>query len=68
VRGPVEGQKSWRVLRAVLTFPLLEKSFVRDFSPLSPVLVEGKWERMVKRRVPVPGAGTTAQLTNVQFG
>jgi len=68
VRGPAEGQKSWRVLRAVLTFPLLEKSFVRDFSPLRPVLVEGKWERVVKRRVPVPGAGTAAQSTNVQFG
>jgi len=68
VRGPVEGQKSWRVLRAVLTFPLLGKSFVRDFSPLKPVLLEGKWERVVKRRVPVPGAGTIARLTNVQFG
>jgi len=60
--------KSWRVLRAVLTFPLLGKSLIRDFSPLRPVLVEGKWERVVKRRVPVPGAGTTAQSTNVQFG
>jgi len=68
VRGPVEGRKSWRVLRAVLTFPLLGKFFVRDFSPLRPVLVEGKWERVVKRRVPVPGAGTTAQAINVQFG
>jgi len=67
VRGPVEGHKSWRVLRAVLTFPLLGKSFIRDFSPLKPVLVEGKWERVVKGRVLVPGAGTTAQLTNVQF-
>jgi len=69
VRGLLkERRKSWRVLRAVLTFPLLGKSFVRDFSPLRPVLVEGKWERVVKRRVPVPGAGTTAQPTNVQFG
>jgi len=68
VRGPVGGQKSWRVLRAVLTFPLLGKSFVRDFSPLRPALIEGKWEKVVKRRVPVPGAGATAQFTNVQFG
>ncbi|RUM42794.1 MAG: hypothetical protein DSY34_01250 [Desulfurobacterium sp.] len=58
VRGlSKERHKSWRVLRSVLTFPLLGKSFVRDFSPLRPVLVEGKWERMVKGRVPVPGAG-----------
>jgi len=67
VRGPVGGQKSWRVLRAVLTFPLLGKSFVRDFSPLRSAIVEGKWERVVKGRVPVPGAGTAAQLTNVRF-
>ncbi|RUM41697.1 MAG: transposase, partial [Desulfurobacterium sp.] len=40
-----------------LTFPLLGKSFVRDFSPLRPVLVEGKWKRVVKGRAPVPGAG-----------
>jgi len=58
VRGFLEERrKSWRVLRAVLTFPLLGKFFIRDFSPLRPVLVEGKWERVVKRRVPVPGAG-----------
>ncbi len=39
-------QKSWRVLRADFTFPLRGKSFVRG------------WERVVKRLVPVPGAGT----------
>ncbi|WP_411376605.1 IS200/IS605 family accessory protein TnpB-related protein [Desulfurobacterium thermolithotrophum] len=58
VRGLLkERRKSWRILRAVLTFPLLGKSFIRDFSPLRPVLVEGKWERVVKGLVPVPGAG-----------
>ncbi len=58
VRGlSKEGRKSWRVLRAVLTFPLLGKFFVRDFSPLRPVLIEGKWERVVEGLVPVPGAG-----------
>ena len=68
VRGLPKGrQKSWRVLRAVLTIPLLGKSFTRDFSPLKPILVAGDWKRVVKRRVPVPGAGTIAQSTNVQF-
>jgi len=58
VRGlSKERQKSWRVLRAVLTFPLLGKFFVRDFSPLRSVLISGGWERVVKQRVPVPGAG-----------
>ena len=68
VRGlSKERQKSWRILRAVFTFPLLGKFFVRDFSPLRTVLFLGAWERVVKRRVPVPGAGTTAHFTNVQF-
>lgn len=59
VRGLLkERQKGWRVLRAVLTFPLLEKSFVRDFSPLKPILISGDWERVVKGQVPVPGVGT----------
>lgn len=68
VRGlSKERRKSWRVLRAVLTFPLLGKFFVRDFSALKSVLVEGKWESVVEELVPAPGAGTTAQSTNVQF-
>lgn len=68
VRGLLDKrQKSWKVLRAVLTFPILGKSFVRDFSPLKTVLVSGDWKRVVRRSVPVPGAGTTAQYANVQF-
>lgn len=59
VRGlSKERQKGWRVLRAAFTFPLLGKSFVRDFSPLKPVLVLGDWERVVKGLVPTPGVGT----------
>ena len=58
VRGLPKGrQKSWRVLRAAFTFPLLGKSFVRDFSPLRRVFVLRDWERVVRRLVPVPGAG-----------
>ncbi len=61
VRGLLQGRhKSWRVLRAVLTFSFLGKSFVRDFSPLRRILVCGDWEGVVKGRVPVLGAGTMA--------
>ena len=49
--------KSWKVLRAAFIFPLLGKSFVRDFSPLRGVLVLRDWKGVVKRLVPVPGAG-----------
>ena len=52
-----ERQKSWRVLRAVLVFPLLGKLFVRDFSPLKGLLVSGVWERRALGLVPAPGAG-----------
>jgi len=58
VRGLPKGrQKRWRVLRAVLTIPLLGKSFRKDFSPLKPILVVGNWKRVVKRRVPALSAG-----------
>ena len=67
VRGLPGRRKSWRVLRAVLVFPLLGKFFARDFSPLKPALVSGIWERAARRPAPAPGAGATAYLTNVQF-
>ena len=58
VRGLLrERQKSWRVPRAVLTFPLLGKFCRRDFTPLKAVLISGVWERVVKGLVPAPGAG-----------
>jgi IS605 OrfB family transposase len=44
VRGPGSGQKLWRVLRVAFAIPLLGRLFVRDFSPLRPVMVQGKWE------------------------
>ena len=69
VRGlSKERRKSWRVLRAVLTFPLLGKFFVRDFSPLRAVLVSGAWERVVKGLVPVPGAGAMDTLKKPPAG
>jgi IS605 OrfB family transposase len=44
VRGPGSGrgQKLWRVLRVAFAIPLLGRSFVRDFSPLRPMVVQGK--------------------------
>ena len=69
VRGLLrERRKSWRVLRAVLTFPLLGKSFVRDFSPLRAVLFSGAWERVVEGLVPVPGAGAMDTLKKPPAG
>jgi IS605 OrfB family transposase len=57
VRGPGSGQKLWRVLRVAFAIPLLGRSFVRDFSPLRPVVVQGKWEGIVKRLGPDGFAG-----------
>jgi len=70
---PVRGlshkrQKSWKVFRAVLIFPLLGKSLTRDFSPARPVLVEGKWERVVMRQAPAPGAGAMAGENTASWG
>jgi IS605 OrfB family transposase len=57
VRGPESGQKLWRVLRVALAIPLLGRSFVRDFSPLRPVMVQGKWEGIASRLGPDGFAG-----------
>jgi len=42
VRGPENGRKLWRILRLAFAIPLLGGSFVRDFSSLCPVVVQGK--------------------------
>jgi IS605 OrfB family transposase len=57
VRGPGSGQKLWRVLRVAFAIPLLGRSFVRDFSPLRPVVVQGKWEGIAVRLGPDGFAG-----------
>jgi hypothetical protein len=57
VRGPGRGQKLWRVLRVAFAIPLLGRSFVRDFSPLRPVMVQGKWEGLASRLGPDGFAG-----------
>jgi hypothetical protein len=57
VRGPESGQKLWRVLRVAFAIPLLGRSFVRDFSPLRPVVVQGMWEGIAERLGPDGFAG-----------
>jgi len=57
VRGPESGQKLWRVLRVAFAIPLLGRLFVRDFSPLRPVVVQGKWEGIASRLGPDGFAG-----------
>jgi len=49
VRGFLqEKQKSWRVLRETLIFPLLGDFFAKDFSSLKSILITGDWKRVIK--------------------
>jgi IS605 OrfB family transposase len=57
VRGPESGQKLWRVLRVAFAIPLLGRFCVRDFSPLRPLMVQGKWEGIASRLGPDGFAG-----------
>jgi len=57
VRGPGSGQKLWRVLRVAFAIPLLGRLFVRDLSPLRPVMVQRKWEGIASRLGPDGFAG-----------
>ena len=57
VRGEKSSQKLWRVLRVAFAIPLLGGLFVRDFSPLRPVMVQGRWEGIASRLGPDGFAG-----------
>jgi IS605 OrfB family transposase len=57
VRGEKSFQKPYGVLRVAFAVPLLGRSFVRDFSPLRPVMVQGKWEGIASRLGPDGFAG-----------
>jgi IS605 OrfB family transposase len=57
VRGEKSSQKLWRVLMVAFAIPLLGRSFTRDFSPLRPLMVQGKWERIAVRLGPDGFAG-----------
>lgn len=51
-------QVAWQVLRVALLFPILGRIPPRDLSPLKPILVEGAWNRVRKRLVPLEAGGT----------
>ena len=48
---------AWRVLKVALLFPILGRVLPRDLSPLKPVLVEGVWDRVRSRLVPLEAGG-----------
>jgi len=52
-------QSTWQVLKVALLFPILGKVFSRDLSPLKPVLVEGVWDRVRSRLVPLEAGGAS---------
>ena len=51
-------QSAWQVLKVAFLFPVLGKVLPRDLSPLKPVLVEGAWDRVRSRLVPLGVGGT----------
>jgi hypothetical protein len=63
-RNPEQGeakkvsQIAWHVLRVALLFPILGRVLPRDLSPLKSVLVEGAWDRVRSRLVPLEVGGT----------
>ncbi|MFN3978580.1 MAG: IS200/IS605 family accessory protein TnpB-related protein, partial [Sulfurihydrogenibium azorense] len=70
--------KLWQVVKVALTIPILGKSISRDLSPLKPILVEGDWDRVVKRIVPtswgrgydaseIPPAGDSLHLNKAEY-
>jgi len=63
-RNPKQGlvkasQKAWQVLKVAFLFPVLGKVLPRDLSPLKPLLVEGVWDRVRRRLVPLEVGGTS---------
>jgi len=63
-RNPEQGrvakttlQSAWQVLKVALLFPILGRVLPRDLSPLKPVLVEGVWDKVRSRLVPLEAGG-----------
>ena len=62
-RNPEQGetkkvsQSAWQVLKVALLFPILGRVLPRDLSPLKPILVEGAWDRVRSRLVPLSAGG-----------
>jgi IS605 OrfB family transposase len=57
-RGDKASSVVWQVLRVALLFPILGQILPRDLSPLKPILVEGVWDRVRSRLVPLEAGGT----------
>ncbi len=58
-RGNLASSVAWQVLKVALLFPILGKVLPRDLSPLKPVLVEGVWDRVRSRLVPLEVGGAS---------
>jgi IS605 OrfB family transposase len=52
-------QSAWQVLKVALLFPILGRVLPRDLSPLKPLLVEGVWDRVRSRLVPLEAGGAS---------
>jgi len=58
-RGNLASSVAWQVLKVALLFPILGKVLPRDLSPLKPMLVEGVWDRVRSKLVPLEAGGTS---------
>jgi IS605 OrfB family transposase len=64
-RNPEQGETKkvsqvvWQVLKVAFLFPILGRIPPRDLSPLKPVLVEGVWDRVRSRLVPLEVGGAS---------
>jgi hypothetical protein len=56
-RGIKTSSVAWQVLKVAFLFPILGKVLPRDLSLLKPVLVEGVWNRVRGRLVPLSVGG-----------
>jgi len=58
-RGDKASSSTWQVLKVALLFPILGRVLPRDLSPLKPILVEGAWDRVRSRLVPLEVGGAS---------
>jgi hypothetical protein len=58
-KGAYGRNPAWQVLKVALLFPILGRVLPRDLSPLKPILVEGAWDRVKSRLVPLEAGGAS---------
>jgi hypothetical protein len=58
-RGDKASSVVWQVLKVALLFLILGRVLPRDLSPLKPVLMEGVWDRVRIRLVPLEVGGAS---------